>query len=376
MKNVTIVQRVLPHYRIDFFKQLRESLLDSGVNMTLIYGQHQHGTVPETVQVEYDWAVYIPNRYINVKNTELVYQNLPDTIKISDLVIVEQANRLLANYILLIRRFTGRVKVAYWGHGMNFQTKGSNWFKDRLKKVMLTKVDWWFAYTAMSAEIVESEGFPKNKISVLNNAIDNQSFERDLNNVKDEEVTELYQSLGINGSDVCLYCGGLYAEKQIEFLLNSAIHIRHENPQFELLVVGSGPDQDKIELAAIKYNWIHYAGPKYGNDRAKYFKAAKLLLVPGPIGLVVLDSFISKKPLLTTNIVGHGPEVSYLVNGFNGVMCAFDEIEYAKSVNNCLHDEILYYDLVHGCTVSATEFTMNKMVQNFKNGILRCLSYD
>ena len=374
MKNITIVQRILPHYRIELFKQLRKSLLESGINLTLIYGQHKPGTVPESVNVEYDWAVFIPNHYFNVKSTELVYQKLPDSLKKADLVIVEQANRLLSNYILLVERFTKGLKLAYWGHGINFQSKSSGWLKEKFKKTMLTRVDWWFTYTKLSANVVALGGFPKNKISILNNSIDNHSFIWALNNVSNQDISNLYKSLGIQGHDICLYCGGLYAEKQIDFLLKSSVRARQDNTQFELIVIGTGPDRNKVELAAKKYKWVHYVGPQYGESRAKYFCAAELLLMPGPVGLVILDSFVSNKPLVTTDISGHGPEISYLDNGKNGIMCRFDEVEYANTVNNCLNDRVLYDDLVNGCKTSASEFTMDRMVQNFKNGILSCLN--
>ncbi len=373
MKNITIIQRVLPHYRVQLFEQLHRLLLEHDVNMTLIYGQHKQGTVPETVPVEYDWAMYVPNKYINVMDVELVYQKLPASLNKSDLVIIEQANRLLSNYLLLLKRFFNGFKVAYWGHGLNFQTKGTGWFKVKLKMLMLTNVDWWFAYTKLSANIVVSGGFSENRISILNNSIDNKAFTQALNKVSDEEVSNLCKSLGIQGDHVCLYCGGLYAEKQIDFLIQSSVLMRNVNPEFELIVIGSGPEQEKVEIASKKYAWFHYVGPKYGDDKASYFKAAKLLLMPGPVGLVILDSFISRKPLITTDIPGHGPEISYLDNGQNGLCSSFDEVEYANEVNNCLSDNALYAVLVQGCEIGASEYTMKKMVQNFKDGIMDCL---
>lgn len=374
MKNITIIQRVLPHYRVEFFKQLRESLLDSGVSLTLVYGQHKIGTVPETVEVDYEWAYFVPVRYFNVLNTELVYQKLPESLIKSDLLVMEQANRILFNYILLIKRYVRGLKVAYWGHGMNFQSKNSGFLKEAFKEILLTRVDWWFAYTRLSADIVAAHGFPKDKISVLNNSIDNTSFLDALNNVRDQDVIKLYQSLGIQGDDVCLYCGGLYGDKKIEFLLKSALRIRKDNPQFELMVIGSGPDQDKVKLAANVHKWIHYVGPSYGEERAKYFMASKLLLMPGLVGLVILDSFISKKPIVTTDIPIHSPEISYLDNGVNGVMSNYDEEEYSVAVNNCLKDKELYNRLIDGCSASSLEFTMDKMVENYKQGIIDCLN--
>jgi len=377
MINVTIIQRILPHYRVIFFKMLHDALLDSGVAMSLIYGQEQSGTVPETVKVDYEWATYKPNRYFNILNTELIYQNIPKSVSSSDLVIIEQASRLLYNYRLLVARHFKGTKVAYWGHGMNFQSHGTGQLKEAIKKAMLTRVDWWFAYTKLSADIVKARGFAENKISILNNAIDNQSFIAALDRVTAQDITELHGSLDIKGKCLCLYCGGLYAEKKIEFLIQSSARIRKDNPEFELIVIGSGPYQEFVESASDKYEWLHYVGPLYGDDRARYFKAAKLLLMPGLIGLAILDSFISKTPIVTTIIPGipiHSPEFSYLDHGRNGLICSLDEFEYAKTVNDCLRNQALYDKLIGGCEESASEYTMDKMVQNFKQGIIDCLN--
>ena len=374
MINVTIIQRILPHYRVSFFKKLHDALLDGGVAMSLIYGQEQSGTVPETVKVEYEWATYKPNRYFKILNTELIYQNIPKSVASSDLVIIEQANRLISNYKLLAARQFKGTKVAYWGHGMNFQSHGTGRLKEAIKKAMLTRVDWWFAYTKLSADIVKSRGFSENRISILNNAIDNQSFISALDRVTEQNISELYRSLDIKGKYLCLYCGGLYAEKKIEFLIKSAVRIRKDNPKFELIVIGSGPCQEIVQGESDKHEWLHYVGPKYGDDKARYFKAAKLLLMPGLVGLAILDSFISKTPIVTTDIPIHSPEISYLDHGRNGLICNFDEFEYAKTVNDCLRNQALYDKLISGCEASAFEYTMDKMVQNFKQGIIDCLN--
>ena len=129
-----------------------------------------------------------------------------------------------------------------------------------------------------------------------------------------------------------------------------------------------------VETARKSFKWLHYVGPQFGDDRAKYFKAAKLLLMPGLVGLAILDSFISKTPLITTDLPIHSPEISYLDNGENGLMCKYDELDYANTVNNCLRDQSRYERLINGCEISASKYTMDKMVQNFKNGIMDCLN--
>ena len=50
---VTIIQRILPHYRIPFFEALHRELGHAGIELQLIYGQEYPGTVPRSEPLEY-----------------------------------------------------------------------------------------------------------------------------------------------------------------------------------------------------------------------------------------------------------------------------------------------------------------------------------
>ena len=70
--------------------------------------------------------------------------------------------------------------MAYWGHGANFQSDAPAGVRERWKQMLLTKVDWWFAYTQMMVDILAKAGYPQQQITNLSNAIDTGAFKRDL----------------------------------------------------------------------------------------------------------------------------------------------------------------------------------------------------
>ena len=105
---VTIVQRILPHYRICFVERLHEQLALRGIELELVYGQELPGTVPRTTPLQKPWAHPIENRYLTFGSAELLWQPCLARLRGSDLVIVEQSNRLLLNYWLQIRRLISR----------------------------------------------------------------------------------------------------------------------------------------------------------------------------------------------------------------------------------------------------------------------------
>ncbi len=247
MKKVAIIQRVLPHYRVAFFHGLREALVKDGIELELFYGQEYPGTVPKTVDLDADWAHRLDNHYSRLLGVELDWQPCLKPLLDADLVIVEQANRLLINYILLFSRWIGKhPKLAYWGHGRNMQADASwNW-RESLKRLLTNNVDWWFAYTAMSTKTVISGGFPIEKITIVQNTIDATALTRAADALSAAQLDGLRAELGIEASDKAgVFCGGMYADKKLDFLLEACVAIRARVPDFHVVLIGNGPEQNK-----------------------------------------------------------------------------------------------------------------------------------
>ena len=78
----------------------------------------------------------------------------------ADLVVVEQASRLLATYALLAWRAFGGPKVASWGQGHNVQTQNASQIGERVKGILTRRADWFFAYDEASLPVLTAQGFP------------------------------------------------------------------------------------------------------------------------------------------------------------------------------------------------------------------------
>ncbi|MGB5053343.1 MAG: hypothetical protein WBO24_02990, partial [Nitrospirales bacterium] len=102
--------------------------------------------MPRTLPIDEPWAMRVENRYWSLGNQELVLQPVLKYVSGVDCVIVEQANRLLINYYLVLRRRLKRhPRLAYWGHGENLQAKSKHSQSERLKRPLLGQDDWRFA---------------------------------------------------------------------------------------------------------------------------------------------------------------------------------------------------------------------------------------
>ena len=372
MKKVVILNIILPQYRYEFFYLLKKELLKSNIELEVIYGKEKSDNALRLDEVDIDWAKYIPNQIVKIGKTEFIWQSCMNVIKNSDLVIVENANKLLLNYYLtLIRRFS-KYRFAYWGHGRNLQ-EHANSLPNKFKYLFINKCDWWFGYTDLTKRILLSKNCPVNRITVVQNAIDTSSLRKIYSEIKDDEINNLQKQLGIKNGVTAIYCGALYPEKNFDFILETCYRVKREIPDFHMIFMGSGIEAPKIISASASNKWIHYVGSKFGNDRVSYFKIARIQLMPYYLGLGIVDSFALETPIITTSNPFHGPEIDYLENGKNGYMTNDNIEEYSAKVVEILKDRS-YLKLIEGCKLSAEKITLEVMVDNFKEGILSCLN--
>jgi glycosyltransferase involved in cell wall biosynthesis len=374
MKKVLINYKFLPQYRVDFYHLLRAELLRYDVELQLIYGQSNKQDALRNDETKIEWAQFIPNSRFYIGKTELLWQPCLEQIKGKDLIIVQSENRLILNYWLVVSRCFLKRRLAFWGHVYNMQDNVDS-RRNKIKLKLLHYCDWWFAYTNNVKSFLIESGYPANRITGVQNAIDTRALKTYYAQIGDEEINKLKTELGITGSNVAIHCGGMYPGKNFDFILQTCFLVKKAIPDFHMLFVGAGVESDKINKAAANADWIHNIGPKFGNDRVIYFRIASVQLMPVLVGLCVLDSFAMETPLITTDHPFHSPEIDYLENGKNGIMTKFDQHEYAQTIIDILKER-KYIDLIEAGKASAEKYDLQNMVENFKNGILLCLNYE
>ncbi|MGD1890950.1 MAG: glycosyltransferase family 4 protein [Cyclobacteriaceae bacterium] len=356
---------------------MRKRLQSEGIDLKIIYGKPSRTEQLKGDNVTLEWGAQITNRTIKVFRISLLWQPVLSYIEKGDLVIVEQASKLLSNYVLLLLYKLGRIRLGYWGHGKNLQARKNQWqteIGELLKKRISKQVHWWFAYNDLSMRIVEKIGFPSDRISSVHNTINTDLFLA--HNTTNTAIQQYRQKYRIRSENVCIFMGSLYEEKRIPFLLNACNRIRELVPDFEMIIVGAGPSEHLVRDVVKKYDWIHYLGPKFGEEKLELLALAKLLLMPGLVGLAVIDAFASETPLITTNIDYHSPEIDYLVNGYNGVIVNNPEDYqlYAHEASLLLSNNDQLKILQTGCRESREKYTLNNMVDRYSNGILLALN--
>jgi len=187
------------------------------------------------------------------------------------------------------------------------------------------------------------------------------------------DLAAVRAKLEIGSGPVGVFCGGMYEKKQLPFLIAAADVVRKDIGDFELILVGDGPDQGFVEMAAKTRPWVHYVGAAFGSGLAPYLAVSSLILMPGLVGLAIVDSFVVGRPMFTTDVSSHGPEIEYLEHGVNGWMTKPDINEYASAIVEYLRTPQLQISLKAGAAKCADEYTLDSMVERFSQGVLQCL---
>ena len=286
-------------------------------------------------------------------------------------MIVTQENKLLFNYLVLTIYRPER--VAFWGHGRNFQSRSGKGLRERFKREVSLHVDWWFAYTGLSQKLVADTGFPSSRITNVQNAVDTQAFAEFCRLVTAQDVADFRNRWAIGDGPLAIFVGSLYAEKRLDFLLEAASQLAALVPGFHLLVVGDGPQRNLVEGALLRHQWLRYGGVQYGSEKAVCMCAASLMLNPGLVGLGILDAFVAGVPLVTTDCDLHSPEVDYLRSGENGVMTGDSLDAYVTTCRDLLDDNERRERLGRNARVDAGHYTLENMAGRFCDGVVAAL---
>lgn len=359
-----------PKYREAFHYALRAEMEARGHEYRFLYAKSfTNEAKGDTVHIP--WAEDRPMKEIRIRGRSLLWHSIFSDARAFDLLITQQENRILTNYVLQILAPIFGFRIAFFGHGKNFQAKNPNSLAERWKRFWATKVHWWFAYTDSCADLVESYGFPRDKITTFNNAIDLSAIYEEIARATPQRLDALREDLCGGSENVAVYVGGMYAEKRLSFLVEALDHIRATIPDFHAIFMGAGPDDCIIKTASETRPWIRYVGPKFGQEKTDHALLAKAWLMPGLVGLAVLDSFAYETPMITTALPYHSPEFDYLEDGVNGVIVreSGDAAAYGDAVIRVLRDDAYRAALVAGGQAARQKYSIEEMARRFADGI-------
>jgi L-malate glycosyltransferase len=372
MPRVLIIQAQMKHYRVPLFTRLFEILRRDGIELKVAYSAPHglHGMVRDAGDLPSEIGKEVSGHWLAGR---LIYQPLWREIARADLVITGHENKYLMNSWLFLLSALQLKTVALWGLGPCMeenQSRTSHWLREKA----LTAADWYFGYTNGIVPYLTQHGVSAERITAVQNAVDTSELRKSLERIREDDLEREKSRLGIGTGPVGIYCGILEPTKHVPFLIEAARLVRQRIPDFQLLVVGAGPDRAWLEEVARANPWIHYLGQKFGVEKALALRMADIFVLPGRVGLAILDSFAAGLPMFTTDLSIHGPEASYLIDGYNGRKTTHRVQAYADAVVEVLRSPSLLERLRQSALDTASEYTIEAMAENFRQGIIQCLA--
>jgi glycosyltransferase involved in cell wall biosynthesis len=371
-QTVVIIQQYVPAYRRPFFLALRERLQVADMNLVVAAGRPAVQQAARVDEADLPGLIRLEDHQITLTGRSIAYRRIGPVIRGANLIILEQARRNVETYELLLGPRRGR-RVALWGHGSTVSREVSRW-EHKLLDALTKRADWFFAYTDAGAKHVVSAGFPAERCTVVHNATDTRSLRHAVESVGPELLEAFTRERGLTASSTGLFAGGLDASKRIDFLLGAVSRIAAEVPGFQLLIAGRGSDESKVIAAQRAGSPVILLGDCRGEALAVAARASDLILMPGRVGLIAVDSFAMGLPVITTSWPHHAPEFEYLTAGVDSIVTEDDVERYASAVISLLKDPGRRRDLQSACLANLSSYSIEDMVSNFADGILAAIN--
>lgn len=158
---------------------------------------------------------------------------------------------------------------------------------------------------------IVARGIKADKITVIPNAVDADSFQ-----LGGEPDAALRRELGLEGRLVLGFLGSFYAYEGLALLVESLAELRRERPEIALLLVGGGPQEDRLR-ARVRELGLEDAVVMPGrvpHERVQdYYRLVDLLVYPRlhmrltdlVTPLKPLEAMAQGKIVVASNVGGH-----------------------------------------------------------------------
>ena len=373
---VVILLKNTNQYRLRLYELLRATLQERGINLRLILAQGLAEDRAKGDQATISWAEHQPLTELNIAGRKVLWQPAFKAARDADLVITEQASKQLFNIALAFGQGMLKTRHAFWGHGKNFQAPLEGSSGEGLKRKLTERAHWFFAYNEVSRRAAIEAGMPEDRVTSVMNSTDTTRARNVLDGLGSDNEAAVRAELGLGDGPVVVFVGGLYPPKRPEFLIEAAKHLRAQVANVEFVVIGDGSLAHVVNEAAQDNDWIHAIGAQYGDERIRLSSIASLQMMPGMVGLNIVDAFAVGVPTVTTDIDYHSPEIEYLVDDVNGLIVTGDPTakQYADAVADLLRDPQRLALLREGAYLTGGSLSVEDMATRLADGIEAALA--
>lgn len=134
------------------------------------------------------------------------------------------------------------------------------------------------------------------------------------------QYSTIRERLGLKETDfLFLFVGKLIPNRNVELMLRSFEEVHKRNVNIKLLIIGDGPENDKVNKY-VKCEWLLHIEQLPYEKLSDYYVAADAYVYTGrePYSLALAEAVIAGLPVVTTKTVGAAYD--FVVDGLNGYL--------------------------------------------------------
>lgn len=288
-------------------------------------------------------------------NLDVIHSNVEFTVGIFARVVSEQLS------IPLVHTYHTN-----WEDYTHYITKNKKILDDICKKLLKYLVV-FFEDKTVTELIVPSNKiynlfkdkykFTKN-IHIIQTGIETSKFYKENFNQKD--INSLKKKLGIKKKDfVVMTVSRLAKEKSVDRIINNHKELVKKYSNMKLLIVGDGPDIDKLKDEAKSLgvsDSVIFTGKVPLNDIPIYYQLGNVFVTASKSetqGLTVVEAISSSLPVVA---VKDDSFVNSVIEDFNGFVFTDDE-KYINSISKLYEDKELYNRLSNQSRLLSEDFS-------------------
>lgn len=307
---------------------------------------------------DYKMTSVYPIKAVNMikkMNLDVIHSNVEFTVGIFARVVSEQLS------IPLVHTYHTN-----WEDYTHYITKNKKILDDICKKLLKYLVV-FFEDKTVTELIVPSNKiynlfkdkykFTKN-IHIIQTGIETSKFYKENFNQKD--INSLKKKLGIKKKDfVVMTVSRLAKEKSVDRIINNYKELVKKYSNMKLLIVGDGPDIDKLKDEAKSLgvsDSVIFTGKVPLSDIPIYYQLGNVFVTASKSetqGLTVVEAISSSLPVVA---VKDDSFVNSVIEDFNGFVFTNDE-KYINSISKLYEDKDLYNRLSNQSRLLSADFS-------------------
>lgn len=351
---VLVLQQRVPPYRVPFFRALAAELGSRGLELLVV----SSSTMPGADELGF--------RHGSGQTSVGGLSALETINKERPTVLVLPHSARFGPLAAVARLLKGRKqRQLLWGMGIARRYTPETGcdrrpVADAIRRLMLLTSDHYLSYTDVSTANVAATGYDAARITTLNNAVDALAAPHQLTTAQRVPLQ-------------LLFVASLVEDKMPLAAVEIVDQLRLLAPGTTLRIVGDGPLRPMCEEAANGREWVHCLGAQRGQDLRDLALASDIAIIPGRVGLAVLEMASAGLPMATFADSQHGAEIAYLRNGVNGLLLNTGIHAAAEQLGALLANRPALERMRNEALSMASKYTISNMAANFADGVTASL---